>query len=255
MHVKPNQEFSNIFVRYDLNALHKDSRSKESKTKLPRSSLQAVMYTVIAGENETISEVVKEALKQHTPLEVIREGLIRGMEEVGHLWGERIYYLPQTLAASDTMQIGIEICEAMMGHSYKKKAVVVTHTADGDLHDLGQKIVNALLRANGFEVIDLGKDVPVEEVLVAVEKYHPVMLTGTAGLTLTMSAFERISQELSHRGLELPFVCGGGGGVTADFVTSFQFGIYGADAAQAPQMAEDALAGKSWLELRRKYNG
>ncbi|KJR44972.1 Methanol methyltransferase corrinoid protein [Desulfosporosinus sp. I2] len=253
--MKPNQEFSNIFVRYDLNALHKDFKAKGSKTKLPRSSLQVVIDTVIAGENETISDVVQQALTQHTPLEVIREGLIRGMEEVGYLWRERIYYLPQTLAASDTMQIGIEICEAKMGHSYKKKAVVVTHTADGDLHDLGQKIVNALLRASGFEVIDLGKDVPVEEVLVAVEKYHPIMLTGTAGLTLTMNAFERISQELSHRGLELPFVCGGGGGVTADFVTSFQFGIYGADAAQAPQMAEDALAGKSWLELRKKYNG
>ncbi|KLU62186.1 methionine synthase [Peptococcaceae bacterium CEB3] len=253
--MRPYPESSKVFIRYDLNTLHRDFTPTKSDAKLPRSTLQDVINTVVAGECENISEVVNEALKQYPPLEVIEQGLINGMEKVGHLWEERIYYLPQTLAASDTMQIGLEICEAKMGHSGWKKAVVVTHTAEGDLHDLGQKIVNALLSASGFQVIDLGKDVPVEEVVAAVEKYHPVMLTGTAGLTLTMNAFERISHELSYRGLELPFVCGGGGGVTADFVNSFQYGIYGTDAAQAPPMAVDALTGKSWLEIRKKYNG
>jgi len=193
-------------------------------------------------------------LEKKDPLEIIYNALIPAMDYVSQLWEENIYYLPQTLNASDAMYTGITICEKRMGKSIEKKGLVITHTAEGDLHDLGQKIVNALLRAQGYEVLDLGNDVPVETVVEAVKKYRPLMLTGTAGLTINVEAFNRIAEHLCSAGIEIPFACGGGGGVSRRMISAFKLGIYGKDASQAPSMAEDARSGLSWEEIRAKYD-
>lgn len=137
----------------------------------------------------------------------------------------------------------------------EKKAKVVTHTAEGDIHDIGQLIVNVLLNANGFEVINLGADVPVEDVVEACKIYKPVMLTGTALMTTTMTAFPKIAVKLKELDLNIPFVCGGGA-VNEEFVTAFDLGIWGGkDAGRAPAMAEDALKGMNWADMRSKWNG
>ena len=240
--------FENIFERYDLvNEVSADGSSVKGKD----NALQEVMQRVIDGED--VADVVKEALKDHDPMEIISEGLVKGMEEVSRLWDEGVYYLPQALISSDVMLEGIDICEEKMGAAMEKKGVVITHTAEGDIHDLGQKIANALLRANGYEVIDLGKDVPVDEVVAAVKKYKPLMVTGTALMTTTMTAFEKIAKKLTLGNLQLPFVCGGGA-VSLEYVTGFDLGVWGKDASQAPQMAADSALGKSWQTIREKYN-
>lgn len=245
--------FNNIFIRYDLviegNA---DAPAKSCLSDDP--VMQEVIDCVIEGDCERIKELVNKALDTRDPLDVINLGLKKGMDEVSRLWDEGIYYLPQTLQSSDVMLLGVEICERKMNRPVAKKGVVVTHTAEGDLHDLGQKIVNAILRANGYEVIDLGRDVLVEDVLDAVLKYKPVMLTGTAGLTTTMYAFEKISKLLTQSKLEVPFVCGGGGGVTSDFINSLPLCIYGRDAREAPLIAAEALRGLKWDVIRKKMS-
>ena len=131
---------------------------------------------------------------------------------------------------------------------------MVTHTAEGDIHDIGQIIVNALLSAAGFEVINLGADVPVDEVVEACRIHQPIMLTGTALMTTTMTAFPKIADRLKRQGISIPFVCGGGA-VNETFVTSFELGIWGKEANQAVGMAEDALNHLTWQELRNKWNG
>jgi methanol corrinoid protein len=141
-----------------------------------------------------------------------------------------------------------------MGKSMVKKGKVVTHTAEGDIHDIGQVIVNALLNANGFEVINLGADVPVDKVVEAVKLHRPLMATGTALMTTTMTAFPKIAHQLKLAGLETPFVCGGGA-VSEEYVTSFDLGIWGKEASQAPGMAQDALGGENWQGMRTKWNG
>jgi methanol corrinoid protein len=135
-----------------------------------------------------------------------------------------------------------------------KKATVVTHTAEGDIHDIGQVIVNALLNANGFEVVNLGADVPVDKVVEACRVHNPVMVTGTALMTTTMTAFPKIAAQLKRLGLNIPFVCGGGA-VSEEYVTGFELGIWGKEANQAPGMAEDALSGDDWQAMRGKWNG
>jgi methanol corrinoid protein len=242
---------SNIFARYDLFI---EVARQEARKVSGDEQLQQVADFVVEGDDEGLEEAVQKALETKNPLDVIAEGLIAGMKEVSRLWEEGVYFLPQVILSSDAMSAGISLCEQKMGKPMEKKAKVVTHTAEGDIHDIGQVIVNALLNANGFEVINLGADVPVDEVVEACKKHKPVMVTGTALMTTTMTAFPKIAAKLKEEGVNIPFVCGGGA-VSEEYVTSFDLGIWGKEASQAPDMAEDALQGVTWQDMRAKWNG
>ena len=242
--------YNNIFVRYDLLGA---GEAKGVKVSSKNAAMQKVLECVIEGDSDNIAAVVNEALAGNDPMVVINDGLIKGMNEVSRLWEEGEYYLPQAIVASDAMLAGLGICEKKLGKAMERKGIVVTHTAEGDIHDLGQKIVNALLRANGYEVVDLGKDVPVDDVIAAVKQYKPVMVTGTALMTTTMTAFERISNRLSKENNNIPFVCGGGA-VSLEYVSGYDHGVYGKDASQASAMANDAVNGMSWTQMREKWN-
>ncbi|MGC8908736.1 MAG: cobalamin B12-binding domain-containing protein [Desulfomonilaceae bacterium] len=244
-------DYSNILTRYDLNI---EVARQAARTVSKDALLQKVADAVVKGDEEEAANLTREALKTKSPMTVINEGLIPGMNEVSRLWDEGVYFLPQVILASDAMNAGIALCEEAMGKSMDKKAKVVTHTAEGDIHDIGQVIVNALLNANGFEVINLGADVPVDKVVEACRVEKPVMVTGTALMTTTMTAFPKIAAQLKRMGLEIPFVCGGGA-VSEEYVTSFELGIWGKEANQAPGMAEDALSGETWQTMRAKWNG
>jgi methanol corrinoid protein len=245
------RDTSSVFTRYDI-----DVEAARQKAHLISTDvlLQKVADGVTAGDEDDITNTVKRALETKDPLVIINEGLIPGMNEVGRLWDEGVYFLPQVVLSSDAMLTGIALCEEKMGKPMEKRGKVITHTAEGDIHDIGQMIVNALLNAAGFEVIDLGADVPVDRVVHACTVHRPVMLTGTALMTTTMTAFPRIAARLRDMHLNIPFVCGGGA-VSEAFVTGFDLGIWGKEASWAAEMAEDALNGATWSEMKAKWNG
>lgn len=243
-------DYANIFRRYDLATEVSGAAKEISKDPV----LQEIAKFVVDGDEEGIVPVVKKALDTKSPIDIINDALIAGMNEVSRLWDEGVYFLPQVILSSDAMNAGIAECEAAMGKSMERKAKVVTHTAEGDIHDIGQVIVNALLNANGFEVVNLGADVPVDKVVAAVKQHKPIMVTGTALMTTTMTAFPKIAHQLKAAGIDVPFVCGGGA-VSEEYVTGFELGIWGKEASQAPGMAEDALTGEKWQSMRSKWNG
>jgi len=242
---------SSIFTRYDINI---EVNRKKARMVSEDALLQKVADSLVEGDEEEVETIVREVLATRDPLEIINKGLIPGMKEVSRMWAEGVYFLPQVILSSDAMIAGIALCEKHMGRPMAKKAKVITHTVEGDIHDIGQSIVSALLNGAGFEVINLGADVPVEEVVEACRVHRPILLTGTALMTTTMTAFSRIASRLQQLHLSIPFVCGGGA-VNEDFVTGFDLGIWGKEAGQAPGMAEDALSGLSWQEIRAKWNG
>jgi methanol corrinoid protein len=250
--MKNSPTSASIFTRYDLTVenLHRQGARRVSTDLV----LQRVADSLVTGDDDETHRAVKEALCSRDPLEVINHSLIPGMQEVSRLWDLGRYFLPQVILSSDAMITGIALCEEKMGHTLERKAKVVTHTAEGDIHDIGMQIVNALLRAAGFDVITLGADVAVEEVVETCRIHKPVMLTGTALMTTTMTAFPRIATRLKELGLEIPFVCGGGA-VSEEFVTGFDLGIWGKEAVQASAMADDALSGLHWRQIRKKWNG
>ncbi|WP_028582363.1 B12-binding domain-containing protein [Desulfogranum japonicum] len=245
------EDNSLIFSRYDLFREQKEERTHRFSHD---ALLQEVAEHVIHGDDEKIITIVDQALEYKRPEEVIREGLIPGMDEVSRLWGEGIYFLPQVVLSADAMLEGITRCEEKMGRPMEKKGKVITHTAEGDIHDIGQLIVNALLRAAGYEVINLGVDVPVDLVVRSCQQHRPILLGGTALMTTTMTAFPRIAARLKHLNLQIPFVCGGGA-VNEDFTAGFDLGIWGKEASWAVGIAEDALQGMTWSQIREKWNG
>jgi len=248
--MKTLSNYSKIFRRYDLET----EKAGAAKAVSADPVLQKIAQFVVGGDEEGILPAVVEALKSKSPLAVINEALIAGMNEVSRLWDEGVYFLPQVILSSDAMNVGIAECEKSMGKAMTRKGKVVTHTAEGDIHDIGQVIVNALLNANGFEVINLGADVPVDKVVSAVKEHKPVMVTGTALMTTTMTAFPKIAHQLMTAGIVVPFICGGGA-VSEEYVTGFELGVWGKEASQAPGMAEDALSGDNWQAMRDKWNG
>ena len=250
--MKKTHNTPQIFRRYDLSV--EQAHRQGVRPVSGDSMLQKVASSLVTGDEEEARKAVEDALANHDPLEVINHSLIPGMKEVSRLWDLGRYFLPQVILSSDAMIAGIELCEKEMGRTMERKAKVVTHTAEGDIHDIGMQIVNALLRAAGFDVITLGADAPVEEVVEACRIHKPIMVTGTALMTTTMTAFPRIAMRLKESGLEIPFVCGGGA-VNEEFVTSFELGIWGSDASYAEGMAEDVLHGLDWRQLRTKWNG
>ncbi|MGA8571114.1 MAG: cobalamin-dependent protein [Desulfobaccales bacterium] len=248
--MKTLNSYANIFKRYDLEG----EKAGTAKSVSADPALQKIAGHVVSGDADGILAPVKDALKTKAPLDVINDALVAGMNEVSRLWDEGVYFLPQVILSSDAMNVGIAECEKAMGKAMARKAKVVTHTAEGDIHDIGQVIVNALLNANGFEVINLGADVLVDKVVSAVKEHKPVMVTGTALMTTTMTAFPKIAHQLQLAGINIPFICGGGA-VSEEYVTGYELGIHGKEAAQAPGMAEDALAGETWESMREKWNG
>src|SRR5680860_607804 len=242
-------DFSNIFTRYDIGAaVQKRGVEDVSTDKV----LQAIATGVVDGDEDVVLENTNKALKNNEPTKVI-DTLIAGMREVSKLWDDGVYYLPQVILSSDALMVGLEKAEDAMGGKAVKKGTVVMHCAHGDIHDIGKNIAAALIRANGFKVIDLGSDVPEDVVVKAVKDNNANMVTGTALMTTTMAAFANIAGMLKKEGLNLPFICGGGA-VSEEYVTGFDLGVYGDEAKQGPPMAVDAASGMSWEDMRAKWN-
>jgi len=184
---------------------------------------------------------------------LIDDVLMPGMKITTDLYDIGVIFLPNVMMSADAMLAGIEYCKEKSGSAPTPKGKIVCHVAEGDVHDIGKTIVAALLRAAGYEVVDLGRDVPVDEVIAAVKKEKPMMLTGTALMTTTMYAFKEVNDRLLEAGIKVPFQCGGGA-VNQDFVVTYELGVYGEEAANAPQMADMILAGKSLKQLKEHFH-
>jgi methanol corrinoid protein len=127
------------------------------------------------------------------------------------------------------------------------------HAAEGDPHDIGKNIAAVLLKSNGYNIIDMGKDVAVDDVVKTVVDVKPLAVTGTALMTTTMSAFPRVAEKLKENGMDLPFICAGGA-VNREYVESFPMGIYAQKAANGPGLVGKALDGWDWKKIRDKWD-
>lgn len=243
-----------ILIRYDIVIESSEKPEDIAKQYLPENQfLRQIAIDVMNLKSKDIEKHVKEALETLSAEEIIEKGLLAGMDIVAELYGRGIYYLPHVMVASDAMTRGTKVAEAALSGERKYKGVVMMHAAEGDPHDIGKNIAAVLLKSNGFNVVDLGKDVLVTTVVEEVQKQKPDILTGTALMTTTMSAFERVSTRLKEIGIELPFICAGGA-VNREYVESFDMGIYSAKAAEGPGLANKAIGGWDWKKIRSNWD-
>jgi len=244
-----------LLTRYDIIAESKEDPATVAEKHLPKDPvLRKIAEDVLYMKYKIIEDDVKVALKENTPEDVIEKGLLKGMDAVSDLYGRGIYYLPHVMVSADAMDRGIKLAEEALGSLRKTKGEIIMHAAEGDPHDIGKNIAAVLLKSNGYGVFDMGKDVAVEDVVDAVIERKPMVLTGTALMTTTMSAFPRISDMLKEKGEEVPFICAGGA-VNREYVESFPLGIYAEKAANGPNLVNKVSDGWDWKKVRDKWDG
>ncbi|MDR1797424.1 MAG: corrinoid protein [Clostridiales Family XIII bacterium] len=156
------------------------------------------------GEVEEIKELVQEALDDgEQPQDIINEGLLAGMEVVGKYFKAGEMFVPEVLQSAAALDAGMQIVKPLLAQGdVSNKGKVVFCTVKGDLHDIGKKLCIMLLEGGGFEVIDIGIDVPAADVVAGVKEHAPDILAMSAMLTTTMGAMGEVMEALRAEGLD-----------------------------------------------------
>jgi len=194
--------------------------------------------TILAGDTERAVELAHEALRTDADLlACIDRGFVAGIREVGRLWAEGEYFLPELVQGAEAMKAALAVLRPellKLGTAYEQRTRVVLGAVKGDIHDIGKSLVGTVFEANGFEVVDLGRDVPDEIFVEAVESGGARILGMSALLTTTMSGQQRVIDLLKERGLrEGLIVLVGGAPVTRRFADEIGADGYAANAMAA----------------------
>jgi 5-methyltetrahydrofolate--homocysteine methyltransferase len=194
------------------------------------STQRAVIYQgILDGEAEAVVEAVQAALAQgDAPLKLIEEVLNPALKEVGDRFDKGEMYLPELILAAEAMQAAIELLQPILEANklqIDSPGRVVMATVQGDIHDIGKNIVCALLRANGFAVLDAGRDVPAATLVEKAEEFKADIIGMSALLSTTLPYCRDTVRLLDERGLRSRFkVFVGGGPVTPEFAQEIGVG-------------------------------
>ncbi|MDU4961307.1 MAG: homocysteine S-methyltransferase family protein [Sporomusaceae bacterium] len=211
--------------------------------------LQEIKQCVITGEKDRIKPLVEQALAaKHTPLEITDLALSGAMNDIGKDFGTGLVFLPQVLLSAETMKVAFEAIRAIMpAHQTVSRGTVLLATVKGDIHDLGKNIVAALLENNGFQVIDLGKDVSAEKVVDAALKHNADIVGLCALMTTTLPQIDITIQSLRTAGCEKAVIAGGAV-LTAEYASSVG-ASYAADAVAAVAICKEITKASSLTGL------
>ncbi|MCK5203752.1 MAG: corrinoid protein, partial [Desulfobacterales bacterium] len=194
---------------------------------------EAIKNTVIAGKHKEIDALVEKAIQHKVnPDDLINNALIAAMDVVGDRFAKSEIFVPEMLVAAITMKKGLDIIKPLLkDQEEQSKGKVVLCTVKGDLHDIGKNLVGMMLEGAGLEVIDLGVDVTVENVVDKVAEIKPQVLGLSALLTTTMPEMQNVINLLHDRGIrEKVKVMVGGAPLRAEFAQKIGADAFGKDA-------------------------
>lgn len=222
-------------------ATHHSDRRISGRRERERSVLEQISDSVVEGNKENILDLVESALKdQFSPKRIIDDALLPAMNDVGKRFNTGEYFIPQVMASAEVMKKAFNRVKIEIKPSERKDlGTVVIATVLGDIHDIGKNIVAMLLENHGFNVIDLGKDVPPHEIVSAVKKNNASLVMLSALLTTTMPQMKLVKQALDREGLAVPVIIGGAP-VTGNFAKGFGAN-FAKDAVSAVEEAKRAL--------------
>ncbi|RLE65754.1 MAG: cobalamin-binding protein [Thermoprotei archaeon] len=209
-----------------------------------------IKKNMVELDDVKVKQLIEEALKKGvSPTEIVEKSLRPAMVEIGELFEKGEYFLAELVVAGDIFK---EVMDELLlpalrksGAEIEKLGTVVIGTVKGDLHDIGKSIVASMLRAAGFEVIDLGVDVSPEKFVEAVKKYNANIVGLSALLTTTMLEMKNVIEELKKAGLrDKVKVIVGGAPVTPEFAKEIGADAYARDAVEAVEVCKKLLKRK-----------
>jgi len=208
-------------------------------------SYDAIADGVMKGDVTAVEAGVRNALEGGAaPGDILLNGLIAGMTVVGERFGAGDMFVPELMLAARAMHQGLAILQPLLAESdHKSSGRVVIGTVQGDIHDIGKRIVGFLLEGYGFEVIDIGVDVTPDVFAKAVEEHRPHVLGMSALLTTTMPFMQGTLDCLNEKGLrDQVKVIVGGASVTEEFARSIGSDGYARDASSAVKWVQNQVS-------------
>lgn len=203
-----------------------------------------VFEAVLKGNKDGIVDIVKKELSKGTkPGEILDGLLIPAINEVGVLFDKQKYFLPQLISSANTMEQAVEYLEPLLkeGGSQEKMPTIVIATVEGDIHDIGKNLVALMLRNYGYDVIDLGKDVPADEIIAAAKEHNASIIVLSALMTTTMMRMKDTIALKKKENLDVKVMIGGAV-TTQSFANEIGADGYSTDAADAVRLAKKLLA-------------
>jgi 5-methyltetrahydrofolate--homocysteine methyltransferase len=198
---------------------------------------------VISGDAAKAQAITAQALAERVdPMQLVNEWLVPAMDEVGRRYECNEYFVPELLISARAMKAALEFIRPLLKASGAKPlARIAIGTVKGDLHDIGKNLVASLLEGGGFDVIDLGVNVPPEKFLASIKDQEATIIAMSALLTTTMPAMRTTIEALEHAGLRSRVkVLVGGAPVTRKYADEIGADGYSENAVGAVALAKQA---------------
>ena len=210
--------------------------------------LQIITNAILEHKKDDIQKLVTEALEAGIePDSIIDDALILAMDKVGRDFADGTIFVPEMMVSALVMQMGLDVIKPhLAGGEMKTLGTVLLGTVQGDLHDIGKNIVAMMMAANGFKVIDLGINLPVQTIVEKVMEHKPDILGLSALLTTTMPEMQNTLAALAESGLrDRVKIIVGGAPVDLDFADTIGADGYGRDASDAVKICKQLLTADS----------
>jgi 5-methyltetrahydrofolate--homocysteine methyltransferase len=208
------------------------------------SDLKVLYQSVIEGNASAVKEQIEACLaKGSKPEEILNDGMVSAMAEVGRLFEEGEYFVPEMLVSARAMKGGLAILRPYLAQANVKSAgKVLIGTVQGDLHDIGKNLVAMMLEGAGFEVVDLGTDISAVDFVKAAQEKKADIIALSALLTTTMPRMKETVETLKMSGMRSSVkIMIGGAPVTQKYADDIGADGFSADASRAVLVAKELL--------------
>ena len=211
--------------------------------------IKEIQNGLINGDAELVKNSTELALTIGISADVvITKALIPMMEQIGKEFRNGNIFIPDVLMSSRAMHASLYVLKPLIVESElkQKKGLIIIGTVAGDLHDIGKNLVSMTLQGDGYEVIDLGIDVPASSFIAAIQRYKPDILAMSALLTTTIGELKHVIQSIVNEGIrDRVKIVVGGGPVTQDYVDEIGANGYGKDVFGAIDIVNKLLGNKA----------
>ncbi|WP_209619780.1 dimethylamine corrinoid protein MtbC [Methanolobus bombayensis] len=200
---------------------------------------------IVSCKKDVVEAAVEKARDGGiAPAEIIEKGLAAGMNEVGILFERGKLFLPHVMMAAGAMEAGVALLEADLPKdaASKKLGVIVNGTVEGDVHDIGKSIVSTMLQSSGFEVHDIGRDVPLQDFIDKIKETNANMVGMSALMTTTLPGQKEVIEMLKEQGMRDGIkVMVGGAPATQAWAEKIGADCYAENASEAVSKAKELL--------------
>ena len=222
-----------------------------SKEAAPKTTSEAIRQAILEGERDGIAALCQKGLDEGlSAFTIFLDIMTPAIRHLGDLFGQRVKFIPHLIAGADAMKKGVEVLQPHLEADgpVEPKGCVVFATVKGDIHDIGKNICILMLRNFGFSVIDLGRNVPLDDILAAAEKHQAQIIALSALMTTTMMQMKTAIETIREK--NLPYkVMVGGAVVTPKFSTEIKADGYGKDVGDVVPLAEKLISAFSGLDV------